>query len=109
MKYLRNLPEGNARPLADLISARPGQVVSMALTRQENWQMILLAVSEGESISDESYPGDTMYYILEGTMLLETAEGIRTVKEGECLAVPADTLHAIRGEGAFKVLQVMLS
>ena len=44
--------------------------MSMALSRSEHCQMTLLAFGDGESISEERYFGDTVYYVLEGDMPL---------------------------------------
>ena len=74
----------------------------MALSRVGNVQMTLLAFAAGESVSEEAYFGDTKYNVLEGEMPL-TMNGKTTVmRAGECVAVPAGTLHAVGGAGAFK-------
>lgn len=69
---------------------QPGRVVSMAMSRQEHCQMTLLAFGDGESISEECYFGDTLYYILEGALCL-CGEDSRCLQTGDCLAVPAHT------------------
>ena len=70
MDILRNLPVQQPAALSELISIQPGRVVSMALSRSEHCQMTLLAFGDGESISEERYFGDTVYYVLEGDMPL---------------------------------------
>lgn len=69
MDFLRNLPTQQPQQLTQLIQIQPGRVVSMAMSRQEHCQMTLLAFGDGESISEECYFGDTLYYILEGGAL----------------------------------------
>ena len=64
MEFLRNLPVDHPEELAGLIEIRPGRVVSMALSRSEHCQMTLLAFGDGESVSEERYFGDTLYYVL---------------------------------------------
>lgn len=68
MDFLRNLPTQQPQQLTQLIQIQPGRVVSMAMSRQEHCQMTLLAFGDGESISEECYFGDTLYYILEGAL-----------------------------------------
>lgn len=52
--------------------------------------MMLLAVSEGEEVTAEQYPGDTLYYVLEGTMPL-VRDGITTdLAVGDIVVVPRD-------------------
>ena len=101
MDILRNLPVQQPAALRELISIQPGRVVSMALSRSEHCQMTLLAFGDGESISEERYFGDTVYYVLEGDMPLRLGAG-------DCLAVPAQTTHAIGGSGPFKLLQITI-
>ncbi len=107
MNHLKNLPE-EPTALASLISIRPGRVISMSLSRNESCQMMLMAVSNGEEVTAEQYPGDTFYYVLEGTMPL-FVDGVRKdMQTGEIAAVPEGKQHAIGGAGDFKILQVIL-
>lgn len=108
MSRLRNLPTGEARGLSALIPVRDKQVVSMALTKGEGVQITLLAFGEGENISEEQYFGDTLYYMVQGSGAVCLREGEIPVKEGEVLMVPAGRLHGIRGDGAYKILQITL-
>ena len=102
MEFLRNLPVDHPEELAGLIEIRPGRVVSMALSRSEHCQMTLLAFGDGESVSEERYFGDTLYYVLEGSM----PDKETVLRAGACMAVPAGVTHAIGGEGPFKLLQI---
>lgn len=106
MSQLRNLPVEAAEKLAELIPVRERQVVSMALTKGEGVQMTLLAFGDGEDISAEQYFEDTIYYMVQGNGAICLEKQEISLKEGEILMVPAKTLHAVRGEGAFKILQI---
>lgn len=108
MEVLRNLPTGEPEQLAGLITVQPGRVVSMAMSRSQRCQMTLLAFGDGESVSEERYFGDTLYYVLEGSMPLRMESGERTLTAGQCLAVPAGVSHAVGGGGSFKLLQITL-
>ena len=88
MDILRNLPVQQPAALSELISIQPGRVVSMALSR--------------------SYFGDTVYYVLEGDMPLRLEGHEVCLGAGDCLAVPAQTTHAIGGNGPFKLLQITI-
>ena len=108
MEVLRNLPTGEPEQLAGLITVQPGRVVSMAMSRSQHCQMTLLAFGDGESVSEERYFGDPLYYVLEGSMPLRMESGERTLTAGQCLAVPAGVSHAVGGGGSFKLLQITL-
>ena len=104
MDILRNLPVQQPAALSELISIQPRRVVSMALSRSEHCQMTLLAFGDGE----ERYFGDTVYYVLEGDMPLRLEGHEVRLGAGDCLAVPAQTTHAIGGSGPFKLLQITI-
>lgn len=108
MSQLRNLPTESSEMLSELISVRKNQVVSMALSKGSAVQMTLLAFDEGESVSEEQYFGDTLYYILEGSAVICRENKSIPVKAGEVLMVPAKTVHAVHGGEAFKILQITL-
>lgn len=108
MEQFRNLPTEQPKALSDLIGVRPGQVVSMSLTRGTRGQMTLFAFADGEGVSEECYPGDTFYQVLEGEMPLRLPDRTLILGAGQCLCVPAGTLHAIGGAGSFKLLQITL-
>ena len=98
MEFLRHLPTESPENLAELIQCRPGQVVSMSLYQSGDVQMTLLAFDGGEGVSEEHYPGDTMYLLAEGKMTL--------MEQGQVFMVPAGALHSLRGEIPFKLLQI---
>lgn len=108
MEHLRNLPLDQALNLADMIEIQPGRVVSMALSKNVHCQMTLLAFADGESVSEEQYFGDTLYYILEGEMPLTIGTKRQILHAGECIAVPSGILHAVGGTTPFKILQITL-
>lgn len=107
---LRNLPVESAQALSDLISIRAGQVSSMALTRGESFDMTLLAFASGESVSEEEYFGDVLYFVVEGTAQVVLPESRITVAAGEVLKVDAHVLHAVEpaNSDGFKLLQINL-
>lgn len=105
---LRNLPTQSAQSLAQLIDIRPGQVSSMALTRNARFDLTLLAFAPGESVSEEEYFGDTLYYLVEGMACVVLPDARVTLAAGEVLRVPAHVLHAVEGadDHGFKLLQL---
>lgn len=106
MQHLRNLPTDQALELSQLIEIQPGRVVSMALSQNDHCQMTLLAFADGESVSEEQYFGDTFYYVLEGEMPIRMEAQKHLLKQGDCIAIPANTLHAVGGSKPFKLLQI---
>lgn len=109
MTFLRNLPTQQPESLAQLIQIQPDRVVSMAMSRSPHCQMTLLAFGDGESVSEECYFGDTLYYVVEGSLSVSTADTVHVLQPGSCLAVPAQTPHAVSAPNGCKLLQITLS
>ena len=106
---LRNLPTRAPAPLASLIDLRPGQVSSRALSRDAGLDLTILAFSAGESVSEEEYFGDTLYYLVEGRASVVLPDADVALEAGEVLCVPAHVPHAVDNVGEdFKLLQLTL-
>ena len=104
---LRNLPTDTAAPLASLINCKPGQVSSRSFTRVgDAAQMTLLAFAEGESVAEECYPGDTLYYLVEGETDITLPDECILMRSGDVFCVPAGIEHAIAPRTAIKLLQI---
>lgn len=105
---LRNLPTDTAAQLSQLIDIRPGQVSSMALTRNAGFDLTLLAFAPGESVSEEEYFGDVLYYLVEGAACVVLPDSRIALEAGQVLRVPAHVLHAVEGANneGFKLLQL---
>ena len=107
MEFFKNLPE-HPNALADLIEIKPNQVISMSLSKIDNCQMMLMAVSKGEEITTEQYPRDALYYVLEGVMPLHRDGKIYEMTKSQIAVLPQGVEHAIGGKGDFKILQIIL-
>lgn len=106
---LKNLPIDTAAPLASLIDAAPGTVASTMFSQLDDaCSITLLAFAEGEDVSGEAYDGDTLYYLVEGSIAVSLPDRAVEVGPGEVLAVPAGTLHAVAPHGKVKLLQITL-
>ena len=68
--------------------------------------MTLLAFADGESVSEEVYLSDVMYVALEGQPAVVLPDMRVALAAGQVLAVPAGMLHAVEGDGPFKILQI---
>lgn len=103
---LRNLPTDFPVSLSSLISCHEGQISSMGLVKDANFDMTLLAFAPDEHVSEEEYFGDTFYYVIEGCAEIVLPDRRVNIGAGEAMCVPAHTIHALESDGAFKVLQI---
>lgn len=80
----------------------------MSLSKSENADITLLAFADGEDLSDEVYPRDTLYLVVEGSMSVVMQDGSVSVCAGEVLKVPAGKIHRLSAEKSFKIMQISL-
>lgn len=106
MAILRNLPSEEPKNLSSLITPKTNQIVSMALSKSEDFQLTVFTIADKETVSEEEYFGDTMYFILEGETYITIDDKIHTLKTGDVFKVPAHIIHSIGGKGEFKLLQL---
>lgn len=106
MKTMKNCPTETPRSAASLIEYEKNQVLSMALNDSRHVQITLFSFADGEGVSRESYPGDTLYHLLEGETNITVEERSIPLKAGELLAVAAGKPHSIGGGKAFKMMQI---
>lgn len=109
MAHFRNLPTEAPQNLASLITPKQNQVISMALSKSDNFQMALFTFADKETVSEEAYNGDTIYLIVEGETIISEEQREHHLKYGDVLCIPEGVLHAIGGKGSFKVLQITIN
>ncbi|PIE70397.1 MAG: cupin [Deltaproteobacteria bacterium] len=105
---IKNVSMETPEQLAGLITPKVNQVVSMALSNVEQIHMNLFSFADGEMVSEETYLGTTLYYLLEGETKITRDQKEYRLKAGDVLAVPAHVLHAVGGLNAFKMLQITI-
>lgn len=106
---LKNLPTDEALPLAGLIQGKPHQITSKSLVDADAFSMMLMAFDEAESVSEERYPGDVLYLLLEGRVSVTLPERNVLMRAGDAFVVPVGVPHAVEAESAVKLLQLGLA
>ena len=104
MPYIKNFPHAQVRPLAQVVAAQPGQIVSRTLAQNPYVSVTLFAFAEGEEISTHDSAGDAMVQVLEGTGRFTVGGEEHLVHAGEALVMPAGIPHAVFAPEAFKML-----
>lgn len=105
---IKNISTKTPEQLATLIEPKANQIVSMALSNADHVQMTLFSFADGEMVSEEEYPGATMYYLLEGETLITRDGREYKLKAGDAFAVPSCVLHTVGGLSAFRMLQITI-
>ena len=106
MAILRNLPTEEPKNFASLLTPKQHQIVSMALSDSEDFQLSIFTFADKETVSEEEYFGDTLYFVLEGETYITIGEKAYPIRMGDVFKVKAHILHTIGGKGEFKVMQL---
>ncbi len=105
---IKNISTETPEQLVALIEPKANQIVSMALSNADHVQVTLFCFADGEMVSEEEYPGATMYYLLEGTTKITRNGRDFILGTGDTLCVPAQVLHTVGGLSAFRMLQITI-
>lgn len=95
-------------PLTEMIDYRDRQIASRSLSRLFNVDLpvVLFALDDRESISNEQTEHTKLIHVLEGTLELTMEEESISLTPGVMMAVPPNTLHAILAKSQCKFLQM---
>ena len=102
MAYIKNIEHEKVLPLAEEVSAQPGQIVSKTLAQNEAVSVTLFAFSKGEVISTHESEGDAMVHVLSGVGRFTVGGKAHICREGDVLVMPARIPHAVYAEEDFK-------
>jgi quercetin dioxygenase-like cupin family protein len=104
---VKTLPNEGAT-LANLIETQKSAIVSRTILDRPSGSVTLFAFDEGEQLSENITPFDTMVYLVEGEAEVTLSGQSYNLKEGEMLIMPAYLPHSIKATQAFKMLLTMI-
>jgi len=99
---------GRAQTLAELVQYQPGAVVSRTLIDKQIGTLTLFAFDDGQGLSEHTSPYDAFVQIVDGAVDITIAGVAHRVIAGQMIIMPANTPHALRAVGRFKMLLVMI-
>jgi quercetin dioxygenase-like cupin family protein len=92
----------------DLVAYQEGSVVSRTIIDTPAGTVTVFAFDRDQRLSEHTAPFDALIEIVEGNGII-TIDGIdHPVPEGCQIIMPATRPHAVRGEGRFKMVLVMI-
>lgn len=108
-----DVPTTQPDELAKMIEYRPGQVSSKTIPMGAGTTATLFAFAAGESVSEETYEGETLYLGVDGQAKIVWSDGFSvSVGKGEAARVPSGVEHAVEGadpDAPFKILQMVMA
>ena len=94
--------------MAALIDYQTGSVVSRTILHKKAGTVTLFAFDDGQVLSEHTTPYDALVYMLEGEAEITIAGKGMNVQDGEMVIMPANTPHALKAMGRYKMLLVMI-
>lgn len=96
--------------LKDMINYHEGGISSRSLNKRAplaDTELTLLALAKGESISTESSPIHKVAFVVDGQLAITLPnDEIFNLNEGDCLFIPAKTLHSFMALTNCKYVQI---
>ncbi len=106
--FIRNIPQGEVVPLADLVDYLPGQVVSKTLVQNAHHSLTLFAFAQGEEISAHVSDGDAFVQVLDGEGKITIGQAAYQLQAGQAIVMPAGVPHAVFAQSPFKMLLTVI-
>ena len=106
--YIKNVDKACVHTLSELIGYQDNKVASLTLVQRGLFTTTLMAMDKGTGVGPHICEGDALVIALEGEGDVMIGEDHHQVKKGECIVMPADIPHAVRGENdRFKMMLIV--
>lgn len=104
----KGMETGRALDLAGLVGYQEGAVVSRTLIDKQVGTLTLFAFDAGQGLSEHAAPYDAFVQVVEGAAEVTIAGTGHRLEAGQAIIMPANVPHAVRAQGRFKMLLVMI-
>jgi len=94
--------------LKEFIDYQDNSVVSKTLIDKGVGTVTFFAFDAGQGLSEHTAPFDALVQIVDGQADITISSQSYTVKEGECIIMPAHQPHAVKAPERFKMLLSMI-
>ncbi len=104
---MKGLIENKVYNLKDLIDYESGSVKNFDIMSNANTMMCIMALDEGEELSEHRAPGDAIITILDGEMILGYEGNEYNLKEGDSFSFKKNGRHYLKATKKFKMLLIL--
>lgn len=93
----------------DMVLYQEDAIVSKVITDKHTGRITMYAFDEGQGISEQSLPFDSILFITDGQaeVIMHGAD-TSVVEKDNVLYIPKDTRHEIFGVATFKMLSIII-
>lgn len=104
---MKGLIENKVYNLKDLIDYESGSVKNFDIMSNTNTVMCIMALDEGEELSEHRAPGDAIITVLDGEMILGYEGNEYNLKEGDSFSFKKNGRHYLKATKKFKMLLIL--
>ncbi len=99
---------GKTRKMEELIEYQPDSIVSRIVLKQKEGNVTLFAFWKGQDLSEHTAPFNAIVVGLDGsgTVIIDGKENI--VNKGDIIIMLANHPHAVKANGNFKMMLIMI-
>ncbi|GEM_PF-743611 len=106
--YIKNVDKACVHTLSELIGYQDNKVASITLVQRDLFTTTIMAMDKGTGVGPHACEGDAMVIALEGEGDVMIGEELHLLKQGECIVMPVDIPHRVRGErDRFKMMLIV--
>lgn len=106
--YIKNIDKACVHTLSELVGYQENKVASLTLVQRDLFTTTLMAMDKGTGVGPHVCEGDALVVALEGEGDVMIGEEYHQVKKGECIVMPANLPHAVRGKNdRFKMMLIV--
>ena len=106
--YIKNVDKACVHTLSELIGYQENKVASLTLVQRELFTTTLMARDQGAGVGPHACEGDALVVALEGEGDVIIGEERHLLKKGDCIVMPANIPHRVRGErDRFKMMLIV--
>lgn len=95
--------------LDNMVTYQSDAIVSKIIANKKTGTVTMFAFDEGQGVSEQSLPFDSVLFITDGEMEISLGEDDpKYVGADEMVYIPAGTPHIVTGSSSFKMFSIMI-
>ena len=92
----------------DLVEYQEDSIVSRCLIDEKTGTVTVFAFDEGQNLSEHTAPFDALVEVVDGSAIITIDGKEHRPTAGQQIIMPANIPHAVRTEGRFKMVLILI-
>lgn len=105
---ITEIKKSRAHILTEIIGYIPNSVVNKTIISKTTGIISIVAMDTDETLAEKISPFDIFIYVIEGIAEVVIDTQSARLQAGQCIIIPAHTSNAIKANGRFKMISVVI-